>query len=247
MLISGKKYALDCIWNCCPRYNVTFNSDKASEADTVFVNLDYINIFISEATKTSKKFIVLCHNSDKEFNNYWFNILDPYTNHIYSINSIIENNKVTTIPLGFVDWKLDFISNIDRTEVERTIEINASFTLTTNSRIRQPCKDALIKDSRVSFITTQPLDYYNSLLKSKYIICPEGEGHDTHRLYESIYCGAVPILLKTSCLKHMYKNYPIKWVDSWDNLDLDWSKDKQMVDDWILQNPDWYSTSFHKL
>jgi hypothetical protein len=247
MLISARKYALECHWNCCPRYNdiPRFDGEKASNGDRVFVNLDFLQNFLSEARKTANKFMIVCQNSDKEFNEYWFHILEPHAIHIYSINCVMQHPMVTTIPIGFIDWKLDFISKIDKTEVERTTEINASFTLKTNARIRQPCKDALLKNPNVSFIFTEPLEYYTSLLQSKYVICPEGEGHDTHRLYESIYCGAVPVLLRPSCLEHMYKDYPIKWVDSWDNLELDWTKDKQMVDEWNRNHPNWFSTSFH--
>ena len=153
---------------------------------------------------------------------------------------------ITTIPLGFGDWSLDIIPTIQVSE-PRTIEILAGFLVNTNIIARQPCLDAMLKDLRaVTDLTETREEYYHRLCVTKYVVCPEGEGHDTHRVYESIYFGAVPILKNPSSLAHLYKGMPIKWVDSWEGIDLDWDADKAKLDGWVAENVGWESRALMK-
>lgn len=61
---------------------------------------------------------------------------------------------VTAVPIGFGDWSIAWIPNHPRDPLERTMEIYSAFTVGTNSQLRQPCKDALDKDSRAVFAMT---------------------------------------------------------------------------------------------
>lgn len=221
----------------------------AKHGDWVFVNLDAINVFLRQFILWGprKKFVLVCQNSDRPFDESRLRQLAPYALHIYSINCTIQHPMVTAVPIGFGDWSIDFLPIHDRSPLERTIEVYGAFSVATNPRLRQPCLDATKGDPRVVFqMTSQRYDFYELLRKSKYVLCPEGEGHDTHRIYESMYFGAIPILLRGNPLTHMYERYgfPIKWVDSWAGLDLDYETDKARLDTWIAGNPDWAARSY---
>jgi hypothetical protein len=251
MLISGRSLALECNWNCCPRYPDLrrFSYTQARYGDRVFINIDFIRIFLSSIIQwgiRGKKFIIACQNSDTQFNHTWLARLRPYALHIYTINSVIQDPMITTIPIGFGDWSLDIIPDI-KASAPRTIEILAGFIVSTNPRARQPCLESMQKDPRaLTDITKTKQEYYERLCITKYVVCPEGQGHDTHRVYESIYFGAVPILLKPSVLAHLYKDMPIRWVDSWDSIELNWESDKKQLDEWVEKNPSWYSEKLIK-
>lgn len=250
MLLSGRSLALSCKWNCCPRYPQlrSFHYLTAKHGDTVFVNLDFITKFTSQFIwGPRKKFVIVCQNSDREFNEQTLNKLAPYALHIYSINCVIQHPMVTAIPIGFGDWSIDHIPTHPKPIVERTIDILAGFSITTNAAKRQPCFDAMQTDPRaLTGLTTSRSEFYDRIWRSKYVVCPEGEGHDTHRIYESIYFGAVPILLKGNPLTFMYEQMklPIKWVDSWINLVLDWETDKSILDKWVSEHPDWFNQKY---
>ena len=218
-----------------------FNYINAQHGDTVFINIDFILNFTQKFLLRGfgKKFVIACQNSDKEFNSQWLERLRPYALHIYTINCVIQDPMITTVPIGFGDWSLDIIPSI-QTSTTRTIEILAGFRIKTNSRVRQPCLDIMQKDQRaLTDITKTRQEYYERLSSSKYVVCPEGQGHDTHRVYESIYFGAIPILLKPSVLAHLYKDIPILWVESWDSIQLDWETHKKQLDEWVEKNPTW--------
>ena len=38
--------------------------------------------------------------------------------------------------------------------------------------------------------------YLDSLIRYKYVLCPEGNGIDTHRFWETIYAGSIPVSKK---------------------------------------------------
>lgn len=210
----------------------------------MFINIDFISAFLSTIIQwgiRGKKFVIACQNADTEFNSVWLARLRPYALHIYTINCVIQDPMVTTIPIGFGDWSLDIIPSI-KLSAPRTIEILAGFLVKTNPKARELCLDSMKRDSRaITDLTQTKQEYYKRLCVSKYVVCPEGQGHDTHRIYEAIHFGAIPILLKPSVLAHLYTNMPIYWVDSWDSIKLDWETHKKQLDDWCAANPTWYS------
>eukprot|EP00941_MAST-03F_sp_MAST-3F-sp1_P006045 g6045.t1 len=59
--------------------------------------------------------------------------------------------------------------------------------------------------------------YYDMLSKYKYVACPKGLGIDTHRTWESLYMGAIPIVLKSS-ISPVYEGLPVIQLDSWEEL-----------------------------
>ena len=246
MLLSGRSLACRCKWNCCPRYKELrkFNYLTARHGDTVFVNLDFVSNFTSQFVVFGirKKFVIVCQNSDRPFNEMRLRQLAPYALHIYSINCVIQHPMVTAVPIGFGDWSIEFLPSHPRPDVSRDIEILAGFKVETNPALRQPCLDAMKQDPRAFVgLTEYRAEFYDRIWRSKYVACPEGEGHDTHRLYESIYFGAIPILLRGNPLTPMYErlNLPIKWVDSWSDIQLDYETDKARLDEWVAANPDW--------
>jgi len=71
-------------------------------------------------------------------------------------------------------------------------------------------------------LNVSPCDNIKRLSEYKFCICPEGNGVDTHRLWEALYLKTVPIVIKsnfTNILKN--SNIPLVIVDSWDNLNIE--------------------------
>ena len=60
---------------------------------------------------------------------------------------------------------------------------------------------------------------YDKTLESRYALCPRGCGVDTHRFYECIYLGCVPIVIRTHTvfdrLYHPDTGFPCLVVERW--------------------------------
>jgi hypothetical protein len=62
------------------------------------------------------------------------------------------------------------------------------------------------------------VNYYKDLKKTKFVICPRGGAVDTHRIYESLFFGCIPVI-KTSFLDPMYRKLGGCWiVNDWNEV-----------------------------
>lgn len=216
-MISGKSFASMCKWVLDPRYpeRTVFDYGKASDGDWVFINGDYIYEYNRRIPVLhTKTFTVIVHNSDRPFTPEVFKSIKAIRN-VYAINTTFQHPNVTTIPIGFVDRQLPFIESFVDKTLERDIEIYCNFTACTNAPKRNECLTAFQNDPRVVIETNLPVaEYYNRLCRSKFVLCPEGTGMDTHRVYEALLCGATPVVLRNS-LCHLYQKLPVCIVNAW--------------------------------
>ena len=61
--------------------------------------------------------------------------------------------------------------------------------------------------------------YYELMSSYKWVLCPRGMGEDTHRVWEALYMGAIPVVLKSS-ISDIYAGLPVIQLDSWSDLSL---------------------------
>lgn len=213
-MISGKAFADKCKWVVDTRYpdRPAFDYNRAQSGDWVFVNGDYLNQLPWMPTKT---FTFVVHNTDRPFGPRQLAKLLPSADHIYAINTTVQHPKLTTIPIGFVDKQVRFLRTLQRPDSPRDIEIYENFTLGTNPEKRTACYEAFANDPRVVRGENKSIpDYYADLCRSKFVLCPEGTGMDTHRVYESLLCGATPVVLRNS-LSRLYERLPVCILDKW--------------------------------
>ena len=67
--------------------------------------------------------------------------------------------------------------------------------------------------------------YMNLIGSYRFTICVQGSGNDTHRLYESLLMGCVPITIDCT-VKRLFDEYnlPGYFVESWDEIDEEFYK-----------------------
>lgn len=217
-MISGRRFADLCKWVVDPRYpdRTRFSYSASDDGDWVFVNGDYIAKFLSDIPFLSgKRFNVIVHNSDLSFTEETLKSIRRHIYRVYAINTNFVHPRVTTIPLGFADSQLEFLKTFVPSQCERDIEIYLNIKLHHNWDKRMACVSAFANDPRV--VRKERVDvpeYYADLCRSKFVLCPEGTGIDTHRVYEAILCGATPVVLRNS-LSHLYSKLPVCIVDRW--------------------------------
>lgn len=217
-MISGLNFSKLADWQLDGRYRQRPISTIASRNnDIVSINGDDLETFLNNYRPfANRKFRFIIHNSDIAFDEDRLRRLLPFSTHIYAINTTVSHPQLTTIPIGFPDSGLRMLAFL-KPNVERTIEIYSNFSTCTNQRLRQDCLDAFKDDPRV--LRKEPQgrtreEYFNDLFRSKFVLCPEGTGIDTHRVYESIYCGAIPVVLRNP-LSPMYAKMPVCIVENW--------------------------------
>jgi len=116
----------------------------------------------------------------------------------------------------------------------RPIKCLLCFTLCTHPT-RQKCYDLFTSQESSSFVynlndTAEAVVtnkwgkvpttlVYDKTLESRYALCPRGCGVDTHRFYECIYLGCVPIVVRThTVFDRLYTAYPCLVVERWEDV-----------------------------
>lgn len=60
-------------------------------------------------------------------------------------------------------------------------------------------------------------NYLNKIHSHKFVLCPEGNGTDTHRTWETLYVKSIPIE-KRNLNNKFYTDLPICFVDKWSDI-----------------------------
>ena len=233
MYISGQFFHAQCQWNLDDRYPIVFQKDYISTDDKVFMKMSDIPLFLSSSVKNVD---IIIHNSDETFEQIHYEQLKNNVNTIYSVNCNVVAVNVVQIPLGFRD-DMYTSHSVMKNEYgcNKPILCLVNFLIATNTTERQKVHDLF---SEKSFVTVQDYykydfqkslqhndtdtqsirkTFYETLSKTKFAICPPGTGQDTHRVYECLFYGVVPIV-KSSFLDNLYTNYNILIVKEWEDV-----------------------------
>lgn len=90
-------------------------------------------------------------------------------------------------------------------------------------------------------------DYYREARDHRMILCPEGNGVDTCRFWETIYIGRIPIAKKSNVMSYFY-DLPAIFLDDWSSLeDRDfimnkYSEAQKKKSDVCLSCPDYWTS-----
>ena len=110
----------------------------------------------------------------------------------------------------------DNLVNIDINNFTKRKEnlLYLSFEDNTNIRHRSGLKNyfSQFKWAKILYKKNEIFEYENDLRISNFVLCPQGNGIDTHRIWESLYCGSIPIV-EDHIGFDQFKNLPIMFVD----------------------------------
>ncbi len=83
-------------------------------------------------------------------------------------------------------------------------------------------------------------NYLDNIYNHPFVVCPEGNGIDTHRVWECLYMATIPIQIR-NINNQFYTDLPILFIDSWEELTERFLSDKFMEfaeTKWNLQKLD---------
>lgn len=201
---------------------------------TLFIYSHLLEPFSKKLQHLMNPFTLITHNSD-------FNLLesDPVIQKILDSLKLVRwwgqnlcfiHEKMRILPIGLANtmWDHGKIENFMIDSTKKSEDIYFNFNIYTNREKREPCFYAF--KNQLEFLPMVPVaQNINRLAKYKWCICPEGNGVDTHRLWEAMYLKCVPIVLRSpfiDALMHYTEGeLPIYVVDSWNQLILQFLPD----------------------
>ena len=172
-----------------------------------------------------KKKVWIFHNSDEVFDIKKKKKLDFFKpKKCFSQNLIINKKNYHFIPIGLENSKFhnngdvkDFLK-LRQKNLKKKPRILFGFNITNPNRliIKKKLNKLFIADETKGW---NSFFYRRILLKYMFVVCPEGNGIDTHRMWEALYLKTIPIIKKNRISKFIKKaNIPVLILDKWTDL-----------------------------
>jgi hypothetical protein len=194
--------------------------------DVVFVKTDYLKRFFEQIhPKITCKYIIISHNSADSIPGDHKSFLDDDKIIAWFGQNVdgYQHKKLHSIPLGIANrcWAHGNVDLIKKISDENREKIH--FLYLNLNRRTFPSERSYVcsyfKGNNLCFNPQRkPYEgYLIDVASSTFIISPRGRGLDTHRLWESLYMGSIPIV-KTSSLDPLYEDLPVLIINNWNEV-----------------------------
>jgi hypothetical protein len=207
----------------------TFDINKLHGINIVYLHTMYKNQFFDLIRHLDNKFIVITHNSDININNV--ENLPENVIKWYSQNVNCKDDRLESLPIGLENskWFINIQKQkkiLDKSKTEKNIKnlVYMNHNMNTNLQERR-APYRLLYDKK--FVTTEfgtngqnYENYIDNIYNHKFVICPEGNGIDTHRKWETLYLNSIPIE-KKSINNSFYTDLPICLINNWEEITED--------------------------
>lgn len=231
--ISGDtwRHYVDHVLSDCER----FLPGKVEGGDVIFVEQSSLSIFQSlYQPRIQCPYILITANcdmgGDDPIPGKYENVMhDPHLVAWFTQNiDRPSNSKLHPIPIGLANrkwgWGKIELYNERIPEARsriRTEWVYGNFAVGSNRKVRQPVWDYFSENTIDGWVKMIPfrdhLEYMQEMPSFRFVLCPPGNGLDTHRAWESLLLGCYPIVI-SSTLNPLYEDLPVLILDKWEDL-----------------------------
>ena len=205
-----------------------FSMKMYTQNAIIYCKTDFIFQLFRFLQFSGRKYVLITHMSDYPIDSVRFNSKPSCIKRWFAENAVHDHPDLISIPIGlenhcgrskgsFTDhtWLEENIDNLKNNPKDFKLYCNwNSATNPTRAAIT-----SILKLKNLPIVEEYKLDYHTyckNMSKCKFIVCPPGNGVDTHRLWEALYMGCIPITLK----HRIYRDYnlPIIQVNRWEEV-----------------------------
>jgi hypothetical protein len=198
------------------------------EARVLFCPSDKLQEFFDEFHKYIAARVIICGNSDYEFRALPSNVPKSVRQMFLQNSFISQHQLVSSLPIGVENLRWGVNGNPKHLKpgknwLQRQNEILIGpFGLTHPTRIE--IKNTFlnhVEGIRLMQDRLKPADYANISNKIRYVAAVRGNGVDTHRLWETLYRGGVPLIMRDDWSAGMKRfGFPFLEVTNWSAQNL---------------------------
>jgi hypothetical protein len=192
---------------------------------SVYLLTELIDSFES-VLKISKFRIIKLIIGESDDHNYVSRLISLLTkvDEIYANHLIGFHPRIRALPVGIERQVYrsggqinDFRKKLDNDPNKRNIQILVAWNNDTNVNRRKHL-EKFESQKRVFIIRNRvhARTFHSLLRKTLFVPCPAGNGIDTHRVWEAIYLGAVPVILESEFCGDA--SWPVIVVKNWSEL-----------------------------
>ena len=202
------------------------------DLNSVYLITELIDSF-EAVLKTSKfriKKLIIGESDDHNHVSRLISLLtkvdEIYANHLIGLHP-----RIRALPVGIERQAYrsggqinDFRKKLYNDPSKRNIQILVAWNNATNMNRKRHLEK--FESSKKTFIIRNRINastFHSMLRKTLFVPCPAGNGLDTHRVWEAIYLGAVPVILESEFCGDT--TWPVIVIKNWSEL-LEKSKEE---------------------
>jgi len=148
----------------------------------------------------------------------------------YSQNAEVSNNTMIPIPVGVCPpWSRGFSTPEQLKSIifdcDRNKLLYSNFSSGTNvwkrPQILNIVKENLKDNCTIGEFTLDKnkiINYYKELQEHKYVLCPPGNSKESHRMWETLYTGGIPVVEDNASNRYFSNLFPILVVERWSDI-----------------------------
>lgn len=194
--------------------------------NVVFCKIDEVLRFFERLRLTRKRIILVTGEGDLPCDAFkqWF--LPANVAHWFSTNVTKDHPRVTALPLGLgspastTTLRGSEILHARHSGITRDGWLYVNFRIETNPSERRIPYEYFQKISKTStWVTFAPPsergdngEFLRQLARHRFVLCPPGNGVDTHRMWEVLLAGAIPVVKRSSAMEP-FRELPVLFVN----------------------------------
>lgn len=226
--------------------------DLHNGKDIIFCKTDYLKDEFKKIAKLKNEVILISGNGDEGIGSNFTSLMPDNIRLWYCQNNLTYHEKLISIPIGLentsvnkrkghgVAWphaveKVRLLNETFNNGVSSTPSkfLYANFNTQTNAMHRDAVKAICIRTPFIRWDepSLNYTEFIKKVLDHEATICPAGNGIDTHRLYEVLYCNRIAVTFKTGdypVYKELYEKLPVVILDTAKDL-KDYDKLQELV------------------
>ena len=207
--------------------------NNCNPGSIVFCKIDHVFSFFERIRLTRKRIVLVTGEGDLSCGTGHYQYLPANINRWFATNVTHPHERVTALPLGLgpsIDpgtLSFEQIDMITQEEIPRNQWLYVNFRPQTNPSVRQPIFDHFkILGDKQPWITFHRADmavghelYVHNLMSHRFVLCPPGNGIDTHRMWEALATGCIPVVLRSQAMIP-FENLRILMVENYRDVTI---------------------------
>jgi hypothetical protein len=176
-----------------------------------------------------ESYTLITHNSDHEVGSEWEPWIDgagPKLHRWFAQNVTIAHPKLAPLPIGIANsgWRHGDLQALQRAMKRISKRSKQKLLYVQFEPATHPGRPQVYEQLRQAFpgLPSTPRrarphrSYLRHLAQHRFCACPRGNGIDTHRVWECLYLGVVPIVSRSVHTEHWQRiGLPLMLVDDW--------------------------------
>jgi hypothetical protein len=221
--ISGDAFSLLADFRYSPPsfWRYVFRDSSLSSAKTIFCPSHLLEEFVANHSKEISAQTLILGNSDRDFTNFDVKIPASVTR-VFAQNLNSEPNVCQLLPIGLENRRLGrngFTKSYKAltpwaNKIPSLLIGPMSMTHSERNDLRSFEFEAGPWKVQKHFLSFNAFADLSSMYR--FVACPRGNGIDTHRFWETLYRGSVPVVLKSKWAENVKQlGVPVITINSW--------------------------------